>query len=71
MVLQGAFLSYHMRHGRWTCGGGDLGEIRNSVSGLTLRIKVLTLGKNGDNISEPTLIIRGLSLVNLVTAFLN
>ena len=51
--------------------GGDLGEIRNSVSGLTLRIKVLTLGKNGDNISEPTLIIRGLSLVNLVTAFLN
>ena len=51
--------------------GGDLGEIGNSVSGLTLRIKVLTLGKNGDNISEPTLIIRGLSLVNLVTAFLN
>ena len=50
---------------------GRAGEIGNSVSGLTLRIKVLTLGKNGDNISEPTLIIRGLSLVNLVTAFLN
>ena len=50
---------------------GRAGEIGSSVSGLTLRIKVLTLGKNGDNISEPTLIIRGLSLVNLVTAFLN